>query len=189
MMKTQGKILHHARSTDPLPNAAIAIAKDIQAEALIQYNELYDILLLDRSHHPDVQVNTEALTQTEAVSLVTPCEEDSSCPITTSTEVITKANATSLLLPTESITYESPMHGRIIDVQKLCGFLVDCINREKLVEFKKSYLFASCRHHFETVAAAASNIWDRTKPAMQAPCRSILVQYGGLPSNTQMVES
>jgi hypothetical protein len=24
---------------------------------------------------------------------------------------------------------------------------------------------------------------------MQAPCRSILVQYGGLPSNTQMVES
>jgi hypothetical protein len=51
-------------STDPLPNAAIAIAKDIQAEALIQYNERYDILLLDRSHHPDVQVNTEALTQT-----------------------------------------------------------------------------------------------------------------------------
>jgi hypothetical protein len=111
------------RSTDPLPNAAIAIAKDIQAEALIQYNELYDIHLLDRSHRPDVQVNTEALTQTEAVSLVTPCKEDSSCPITTSTEVITKANATSLLLPTESITYESPMHGRIIDMRKLCGFL------------------------------------------------------------------
>jgi hypothetical protein len=105
-----------------------------------------------------------------------------------STEVITKANATSLLLPKESITYESPMHGCIINMRKLCGFLVDCVDREKLVEFKKSYLFTSCRHHFKTVAATGSNIWDRTKPAMQAPRRSILIQYGGLPSNTQMIE-
>jgi hypothetical protein len=105
-----------------------------------------------------------------------------------STEVITKVNTMSLLLPTESITYESPKHGCIIDMRKLCGFLVDCIDREKLIEFKKSYLFASCRHHFKTVAAAGSNIWDRTQPAMQAPCRSILIQYGGLPSNTQMIK-
>jgi hypothetical protein len=101
------------RSTDPLPNAAIAIAKDIQAEALIKYNELYDILLLDRSHCPDVQVNTEALTQTEAVSLITPCEEDSSCPITTSTEevhvngsIVTPTNHLSLptVMPTSVAT-------------------------------------------------------------------------------------
>jgi hypothetical protein len=105
-----------------------------------------------------------------------------------STEVITKTNATSLLLPTESITYESLMHGRIIDMRKLCGFLVDCVDQEKLIEFKKSYLFASRHHHFETVAAAGSNIWDRTKLAMQAPFRSILIQYGGLTSNTQMIE-
>jgi hypothetical protein len=105
-----------------------------------------------------------------------------------STEVITKVNATSLLLPTKSITYESPMHGRIIDMRKLCGFLIDCVDREKLVEFEKSYLFASRHHHFKTVAATGSNIWDRTKPAMPAPRRSILIQYGGLPSNTQMIE-
>jgi hypothetical protein len=78
-----------------------------------------------------------------------------------STEVITKANATSLFLPTESITYESPMHGRIIDMRKLCGFLIDCVDQEKLIEFKKSYLFASRHHHFETVAITGPNIWDR----------------------------
>jgi hypothetical protein len=105
-----------------------------------------------------------------------------------STEVITKVHATSLLLPTESITYELPMHGCIINIRKLCGFLIDCIDQEKLIEFKKSYLFTSHCHHFETVAATGSNIWDRTKLAMQAPRRSILIQYGGLPSNTQMIE-
>jgi hypothetical protein len=57
MTKTQGKILDHIQQI-PLSNAAIAIPKDIQAKAWIQYNELYDILLLDRSRHPDVQVNT-----------------------------------------------------------------------------------------------------------------------------------
>jgi hypothetical protein len=43
----------------------------------------------------------------------------------------------SLLLPTKSITYKSPMNGRIIDMRKLCGFLIDCFDREKLVEFKE----------------------------------------------------
>jgi hypothetical protein len=66
--------------------------------------------------------------------------------------------------------------------------LVDCVDQERLIEFKKSYLFASCCHHFKTVATTGSNIWDRTKPAMQAPHKSILIQYGGLPSNTQMIK-
>jgi hypothetical protein len=94
-------------STDPLPNAAIAIAKDIQAEALIQYNELYDILLLDRSHCPDVQVNTEVLTQTEAVSLITPCEEDLSHPITTSTEEVHMNG--SIVTPTNHLSLPTVM--------------------------------------------------------------------------------
>jgi hypothetical protein len=89
-------------STDPLPNAAIAIPKGIQAEALIQYNELYGILLLDRSHHPDVQVNTEALTQSEEVILITTSEEDLSHPITTPTEEVHMNG--SIVTPTNHLT-------------------------------------------------------------------------------------
>jgi hypothetical protein len=95
------------RPTDPLPNAAIAIAKDIQAEALIQHDELYDILLLDRSHSPDVQVDTEALTQSEAASLITPTKEDSSHPITTSTEEVQVHG--SIVTPTNDLSPSTVM--------------------------------------------------------------------------------
>ena len=105
-----------------------------------------------------------------------------------STEVITKANATSLLLPSESISYESPMHRCSIDLRKLCEFIVDCIDRASLLEFKKSYLFGFNHEHFKSIATAGSDIWDKSKPLMQAPHRCILVRYGGLPSNTQMIE-
>jgi hypothetical protein len=70
-----------------------------------------------------VQVNTEALTQTEAVSLVTPCEEDSSHPIATSTEevhvhgsIVTPTNQ--LSLPTVTPTGVATENG-FVDAPEL----------------------------------------------------------------------
>ena len=67
-----------------LPNAALDIANDIQTKTLIKHNELYDILLLNRSRRPNLQVTTAA-TQSEAASLVTPTEH-LNCHLATSTE-------------------------------------------------------------------------------------------------------
>ena len=79
------------------------------------------------------------------------------------------------------------MHGRKINMKEFCLFMVDNVTPADLQEFKGSYHFGINRLNFQHVAEGG-NIWDRSVPEI-APIRCItLVCYGGLPSNTQMVE-
>jgi hypothetical protein len=149
-------------STDPLPNAAIAIAKDIQDEALIQYNELYDICLLDRSHRPDLQVNTEVLTRSEAVSLVTPSEEDLSHPITTSTEEV-HVNG-SIVTPTNHLTLSTV--NWCSNRKRICGCTRCSIGGLKLAF---SFSQHSVRHQLENLSLGTCSQQRSSQKQMLRP--------------------
>jgi hypothetical protein len=184
MTKTQARQNPPPRSTDPLPNAAIAIAKDIQAEALIQYNELYDILLLDRSHHPDVQVNTEALTKSEAVCLVTPSEEDLSCPITTSTEEVHMNG--SIVTPTNHLTLSTVMptgvatENRFVDTPELVRMMQHALSllqssdqagAEQVLQSVKDVKSAQTYYNWQVVTLGEAKAQSPGKNSQDLQCK------------------
>jgi hypothetical protein len=104
-----------------------------------------------------------------------------------SSEPISKDNAASLLLPTEDAIYDSPLHGCKIDRREFCTFLAVSVCQESLTSFKNSYHYGINRQHFEFIASG-HGIWDQTNDSSQIPRTTILIRYGGFPSNTQMME-